>query len=114
MHEKNIALLCDEADRLLQLNINLLRQMVDEPDVLLDGKNENGLLFDKRKALKRIEKINPTTAILNTDGRKKTTRKNLPPRRRALLTSTARMSAIGISTSILSPAMMNVFSSEFQ
>ena len=34
MHEKNIALLCDEADRLLQLNINLLRQMVDEPDVL--------------------------------------------------------------------------------
>ena len=36
MHEKNIALLCDEADRLLQLNINLLRQMVDEPDVLLD------------------------------------------------------------------------------
>ncbi|EPT7642074.1 hypothetical protein ACYB4E_005082, partial [Escherichia coli] len=23
MHEKNIALLCDEADRLLQLNINL-------------------------------------------------------------------------------------------
>lgn len=30
MHEKNIALLCDEADRLLQLNINLLRQMVDE------------------------------------------------------------------------------------
>lgn len=55
MHEKNIALLCDEADRLLQLNINLLRKMVDEPDVLLDGKNENGLLFDKRKALKRIE-----------------------------------------------------------
>ncbi len=31
MHEKNIALLCDEADRLLQLNINLLRQMVDDP-----------------------------------------------------------------------------------
>ncbi|CTT58167.1 putative vimentin [Escherichia coli] len=57
MHEKNIALLCDEADRLLQLNINLLRQMVDEPDVLSDSKNENGLLFDKRKALKRIEEL---------------------------------------------------------
>ncbi|EFO3873648.1 hypothetical protein DM616_25090 [Escherichia coli] len=28
---KNIALLCDEADRLLQLNINLLRQMVEDP-----------------------------------------------------------------------------------
>ncbi|EHH8154518.1 dynamin family protein [Escherichia coli] len=57
MHEKNIALLCDEADRLLQLNINLLRQMVDEPDVLSDSKNENGLLFDKQKALKRIEEL---------------------------------------------------------
>ncbi|EJQ7014214.1 dynamin family protein [Escherichia coli] len=57
MHEKNISLLCDEADRLLQLNINLLRQMVDEPDVLSDSKNENGLLFDKQKALKRIEEL---------------------------------------------------------
>ncbi|GCP65824.1 TPA: dynamin family protein [Escherichia coli] len=57
MHEKNIALLCDEADRLLQLNINLLRQMVDEPDVLSDSKNENGQLFDKQKALKRIEAL---------------------------------------------------------
>ncbi|EHY2952155.1 dynamin family protein, partial [Escherichia coli] len=35
----------------------LLRQMVDEPDVLSDSKNENGLLFDKRKALKRIEEL---------------------------------------------------------
>ncbi|HCT4913780.1 dynamin family protein [Escherichia coli] len=57
MHEKNIALLCDEADRLLQLNINLLRQMVEEPDVLSDSKNENRLLFDKQKALKRIEDL---------------------------------------------------------
>ncbi|EHQ8952283.1 TPA: dynamin family protein [Escherichia coli] len=57
MHEKNITLLCDEADRLLQLNINLLRQMVDEPDVLSDSKNENGQLFDKQKALKRIEEL---------------------------------------------------------
>lgn len=57
MHKKNIALLCDEADRLLQLNINLLRQMVDEPDVLSDGKYENGQLFDKQKALKRIEEL---------------------------------------------------------
>ncbi|MDM8889549.1 hypothetical protein QU858_27080, partial [Escherichia coli] len=48
MHEKNIALLCDEADRLLQLNINLLRQMVEEPDVLSDSKNEN-----RRKRLVR-------------------------------------------------------------
>ncbi|HFZ1823007.1 TPA: dynamin family protein, partial [Escherichia coli] len=50
-------LLCDEADRLLQLNINLLRQMVEEPDVLSDSKNENRLLFDKQKALKRIEEL---------------------------------------------------------
>ncbi|WP_436628045.1 hypothetical protein, partial [Escherichia coli] len=26
-------------------------------DVLSDSKNENGLLFDKRKALKRIEEL---------------------------------------------------------
>ncbi|HFU5216956.1 dynamin family protein [Escherichia coli] len=52
-----MALLCDEADRLLQLNINLLRQMVEEPDVLSDSKNENRLLFDKQKALKRIEEL---------------------------------------------------------
>lgn len=57
MHEKNIALLCDEADRLLQLNINLLQQMVEEPDVLSDSKNEKRLLFDKQKALKRIEEL---------------------------------------------------------
>lgn len=57
MHEKNIALLCDEADRLLQLNINLLRQMVEEPDVLSDSKNEKRLLFDKQNALKRIEEL---------------------------------------------------------
>ncbi|HBN4550195.1 TPA: dynamin family protein [Escherichia coli O25b:H4-ST131] len=57
MHEKNIALLCDEADRLLQLNINLLRQMVEEPDVLSDSKNEKRLLFDKQKALKSIEEL---------------------------------------------------------
>ena len=57
MHEKNIALLCDEADRLLQLNISLLRQMVEEPDVLSDSKNEKRLLFDKQKALKRIEEL---------------------------------------------------------
>ncbi|EGA0667023.1 dGTPase [Escherichia coli] len=57
MHEKNIALLCDEADRLLQLNINLLRQMVEEPDVLSDSKNEKRMLFDKQKALKRIEEL---------------------------------------------------------
>ncbi|EOW7679458.1 dynamin family protein, partial [Escherichia coli] len=30
---------------------------VDEPDVLSDSKNENGLLFDKQKALKRIEEL---------------------------------------------------------
>ncbi|MBV0281553.1 dynamin family protein, partial [Escherichia coli] len=44
-------------DRLLQLNINLLRQMVEEPDVLSDSKNEKRLLFDKQKALKRIEEL---------------------------------------------------------
>ncbi|WP_244579496.1 dynamin family protein [Escherichia coli] len=39
------------------MNINLLRQMVEEPDVLSDSKNENRLLFDKQKVLKRIEEL---------------------------------------------------------
>ncbi|MDL8074885.1 dynamin family protein [Escherichia coli] len=41
----------------LTLTINLLRQMVEEPDVLSDSKNEKRLLFDKQKALKRIEEL---------------------------------------------------------
>lgn len=32
MHENNITLLCNEAERLLQLNISLLQKMVDEPN----------------------------------------------------------------------------------
>ena len=50
MHEKNIALLCDEADRLLQLNINLLRQMVEEPDVLSDA------YFHERRSLNNFHR----------------------------------------------------------
>ncbi|AJC64966.1 dynamin family protein [Dickeya zeae] len=58
MHENNITLLCDEADRLLQLNISLLKKMVDEPNVLLDNnKNGNEQLFDKSRAIKRIEEL---------------------------------------------------------
>ncbi len=49
MHEKNIALLCDEADRLLQLNINLLRQWLRSQMCYLDSKNENRLLLINRK-----------------------------------------------------------------
>ena len=50
MHENNIALLCDEAERLLQLNIQLLQKMVDDPDVLMDNKqDEDEQLFTKTK-----------------------------------------------------------------
>ncbi|TMQ79043.1 hypothetical protein FGG74_26220, partial [Escherichia coli] len=38
-------------------NNNLHRQMVEGPDVLYDSKNEKRLLFDKQKALKRIEEL---------------------------------------------------------
>lgn len=58
MHENNIALLCDEAERLLELNIHLLQKMIDEPNVLTDTKQgEGSQLFDRRKALKRIEEL---------------------------------------------------------
>lgn len=58
MHENNITLLCNEAERLLQLNINLLQKMVDEPNVLVENKqNNNEQLFNKSKALKRIEEL---------------------------------------------------------
>ncbi|WP_233964456.1 dynamin family protein [Pectobacterium versatile] len=66
MHENNIALLCDEADRLLQLNINLLQKMVDEPNVLLDNKqNRNEQLFDKIRAIKRIEELHGEQTKIN-------------------------------------------------
>lgn len=54
MHEKNIELLCDEAERLLQLNIDLLQKMLTEPNVLGDSTTQ---LFDREKAKKRIEEL---------------------------------------------------------
>lgn len=58
MHENNIALLCHEAERLLQLNIQLLQKMVDDPDVLVDNtQNDDNLLFDKIRARQRIEEL---------------------------------------------------------
>ncbi len=58
MHENNIALLCSEAERLLQLNINLLEKMVDEPNVLVESKQSHTeQLFNTDKAKKRIEEL---------------------------------------------------------
>lgn len=57
MHEKNIALLCDEADRLLQLNINLLRQWLRSQMCYLTVRTKTDCFFDKQKALKRIEEL---------------------------------------------------------
>ncbi len=58
MHENNITLLCDEAERLLRLNISLLQKMIDEPNVLLENKlNNDEQLFNKSKAIKRIEEL---------------------------------------------------------
>ena len=51
MHENNIELLCQEAERLLELNIDLLQKMLTEPKVLGDS---NAQLFDRSKAEKRI------------------------------------------------------------
>lgn len=58
MHENNIALLCDEAGRLLQLNIELLHKMINEPKVLADNRRyDQGQLFARHKAEKRVEEL---------------------------------------------------------
>lgn len=58
MHENNIALLCDEAGRLLQLNIELLHKMINEPKVLADNQRyDQGQLFARHKAEKRVEEL---------------------------------------------------------
>jgi len=66
MHENNITLLCNEAERLLQLNINLLKKMVDEPNVLLENKQSNKeQLFNQSKAIKRIEELQGERTKIN-------------------------------------------------
>jgi len=58
MHENNIALLCNEAERLLDLNIDLLQKMLNEPNVLEAHQgNDNPELFDRSRAEKRIEEL---------------------------------------------------------
>lgn len=58
MHENNIALLCNEAERLLDLNIDLLQKMINEPNVLEERQaNDKEQLFDRSKAEKRIEEL---------------------------------------------------------
>ena len=58
MHENNIALLCNEAERLLDLNIDLLQKMLNEPNVLEERpSSDNAELFDRSRAEKRIEEL---------------------------------------------------------
>lgn len=52
MHSNNIELLCQEAERLLELNIDLLQKMLTEPKVLGDS---NAQLFDRSKAKKELK-----------------------------------------------------------
>ncbi|MDO6406991.1 dynamin family protein [Pantoea phytobeneficialis] len=58
MHETTIALLCDEASRLLQLNIDLLHKMTDEPQMLPETKQGDlEQLFDRQQAAKKREEL---------------------------------------------------------
>lgn len=58
MHENNIVLLSNEAERLLDLNIDLLQQMLNEPNVLEEHQaNDKKQLFDRSKAEERIEQL---------------------------------------------------------
>ena len=58
MHENNIALLCNEAERLLDLNIDLLQEMLNRPNVLEEQQdNDKKQLFDRSRAEKRVEEL---------------------------------------------------------
>lgn len=55
MHEQNIDLLCEEANRLLKVNLNLLSSLQNEPGVLAEGLAGEKQTFDKNSIGKAIE-----------------------------------------------------------
>lgn len=58
MHENNIELLNREAQRLLDLNIDLLQDMLNRPNVLEEPQdNDKKQLFDRSRAEKRVEEL---------------------------------------------------------
>lgn len=58
MHENNIELLNLEAQRLLDLNIDLLQEMLNRPNVLEEQQdNDKKQLFDRSRAEKRVEEL---------------------------------------------------------
>jgi len=58
MHENNIELLNLEAQRLLDLNIDLLQEMLNRPNVLEEQQtNDNTELFDRSRAKECIEQL---------------------------------------------------------
>lgn len=58
MHENNIELLNREAQRLLDLNIDLLQEMLNRPNVLEEPQdNDKKQLFDRSRAEKRVEEL---------------------------------------------------------
>jgi len=58
MHENNIELLNREAQRLLDLNIDLLQEMLNRPNVLEEQQdNDKKQLFDRSRAEKRVEEL---------------------------------------------------------
>ncbi|WP_313575342.1 dynamin family protein [Pseudescherichia sp.] len=58
MHENNIELLNLEAQRLLDLNIDLLQEMLSRPNVLEEQQdNDKKQLFDRSRAEKRVEEL---------------------------------------------------------
>ncbi len=55
MHEQNIETLRDEALRLITLEINVMKKMMDEPGVLTESKPGEMQTFDRTSAEKHIE-----------------------------------------------------------
>ena len=55
MHEKNIEILRSEAQRLIDMEVNLLHKMLEEPGVIAAAHKGEVQTFDRDSALKHIE-----------------------------------------------------------
>lgn len=64
MHEKNIDLLCEEGQRLIEVEIDCLRKMQDQQGVVVEAFEGDGQTFDKTSLPKYIEVLEGERAKL--------------------------------------------------
>lgn len=66
MHETNIEILKDEAIRLIELEIDLLNKMINEPNLLSEGNDGEPQTLDRKSANKLVEVLNGENNKLNS------------------------------------------------